>query len=143
VDFFVWKDSFCIGIEELDRQHRSFLYYLNDCYWQASKDSRARVDATLLKRLRGYAAQHFRFEEGMMRQYGYSEMVAQERQHQYFVSQLDELEKAQAAGGKTTAQSVLTFLRDWFLEHVLTEDRKFAAVVAAARKGTGSQPPKP
>ncbi len=140
MEFFTWKDSFCIGIEELDRQHRSFLECLNDCHTQVSNDERAGIDPELLARLKAYAVQHFQAEEELMRFFGYTEMGSQKRQHEYFVSQIAALEAAHAKGVAGEARSVLTFLRDWFLEHVLTLDKKFAADVAAAKKDKGDRP---
>ena len=134
MDFFIWKDSFSIGIKDLDQQHRSLLECLNDCHRQVSNDKRAGIDAALLARLTAYAAEHFRLEEEMMRLAGYTGIETQEKQHRYFVSQIAELETALAQGTPTSAQSVLTFLRDWFLEHVLSLDKKFAAFALAAGK---------
>ena len=140
MDFFIWKDSFCIGIKDLDRQHRSFLECLNDCHTQVSNDKRAGIDAALLARLTAYASEHFHLEEEMMRRFGYTGIETQEKQHRYFVSQIAELETALAQGTATNAQSVLTFLRDWFLEHVLSQDKKFAGFVLAAGKDKDNKP---
>ncbi len=138
--FFTWKNSFCIGIKELDEQHRSLLECLNDCHTQVSKDKGARLDPELLARLKGFAATHFPAEQEMMRLFGYEGLGAQEQHHRYFTSQVEELETALAQGNETSAQSVLTFLRDWILEHVLSEDKKFAACVLAMKKDKGEAP---
>jgi hemerythrin len=140
VEFFKWKDSFCVGIEELDQQHRSFLECLNECHAQVSTGKRAGIDADLLKRLKTYAAEHFVVEEEMMRLFGYTGIGVQGQQHLYFTAQIAELETALARGSEPSARSVLTFLRDWFLEHVLSEDKKFAALVLVAKKDKGDTP---
>ncbi len=134
MEFFKWKDSFSVGINELDRQHQSFLEGLNDCFSKASDNKQARVDASLIERLKAYATEHFRFEEALMRKLEYKDLQHQKGQHEFFVSQIAELEKAHSAGSGTSIQSVLSFLRDWFLEHILSEDKKFAAYVASAKK---------
>jgi hemerythrin len=48
--------------------------------------------------------------------------------------------KLAALGVAGEARSVLIFLRDWFLEHVLTLDKKFAADVVAMKKDKGDRP---
>jgi len=47
--------------------------------------------------------------------------------HRYFESRIAQLENsAGAPGSTTTAKTVLAMLRDWFLNHILEEDRKIA-----------------
>jgi hemerythrin len=127
--FYTWKDSFNIGIEEIDKQHRSFLDCLNDCHVQVSGGKGAGMDSDLFDRLRDYAAKHFRFEESLMQSNGYPEIDQQKKQHEYFESQLAELETIQHGESGRTAESVLAFVRDWFLKHILEQDRKFVPYV--------------
>jgi len=55
IDFFKWKDSFKIGIEEIDQQHRVFLGHLNEYYLQIKGDKRAGMAPEMIKKLTAYA----------------------------------------------------------------------------------------
>ena len=125
MNFFTWKDSFAIGIEEIDQQHKGFLEYLNECYQQTSRDSSAGIDPLLLGKLKEYAATHFRFEESLMEAGGYPTLGPHAKQHKYFESQVAELDARQAGGKARTTESLFVFLRDWFLCHILEDDKKF------------------
>jgi hemerythrin len=105
-----------------------------------SNDKGARLDPELLARLKEYATVHFPVEQEMMRLFGYTGLEAQVQHHRYFMSQIVELETVLARGSDASTQSVLTFLRDWFLEHILSEDKKFAAYVVAMKKDKGDAP---
>jgi hemerythrin len=129
VQFFKWKESFNVGIEEIDRQHRSFLELLNDCYVKASGLGRARIDPGMITKLREYATNHFRFEEEFMRFRSYPDMLTQEQQHRMFESMILEFEAEHAAGKDESIESVFEFLRDWFLNHILEEDKKIASFI--------------
>ena len=129
MDFFKWKDSFSIGIEEIDQQHMSFLEYLNECHLKVSGTKGAEIGQSLIDALKVYAAEHFRFEEALMQAKGYPKLETQERQHKYFESQIAELETAKDEGSERTVESLLAFLRDWFLNHILEEDKDFASYV--------------
>ena len=130
MDFFKWNDSFSIGIEEIDQQHMSFLEYLNECHLKVSGSKRAEIGHSLIDSLKVYAATHFRSEEALMQAKGYPKLEHQARQHKYFESQITELETAANAGGsERTVESPLAFLRDWFLNHILEEDKDFASYV--------------
>jgi hemerythrin len=129
MELFKWKESFNIGIEEVDRQHRSFLELLNDCYVKASGLGRTRIDPAMVASLREYATMHFRFEEELMRFRSYPDMLHQEQQHRMFESMILEFEAEHAAGKGESIESVFTFLRDWFLNHILVEDKKIASLI--------------
>ena len=127
--FFKWKDSFNIGIDEIDKQHKLLLKYLNDCYLQASDDKRSKIDIDLIDKLKAYVATHFRFEESLMLDKGYPKLDHHEKQHKYFESQISEFDNSYAEGTERTAESVLAFLRDWFLKHILEQDKEYLSYV--------------
>ena len=129
MNFFTWKDSFAIGVEELDRQHKVFLENLNECYQQASRNSSAGIDRHLHEELKNYAATHFRFEEALLQSKGYPNLESHVRQHKYFESQVAELDAKQAGGKVRTTESLFVFLRDWFLCHILEDDKKFVPLI--------------
>ena len=127
--FFTWKDSFNIGLKEVDQQHRSLLTCLNRCHEQVSGDRRAELAPELLDELVRYADTHFQYEESLMRAASYPRMEQHLQQHRYFESQITEYVSEREGGTGKTAGSLLLFLRDWFLEHILEEDRGFVAHV--------------
>lgn len=127
--FYSWKEVFNIGVEEIDRQHRAFLDCLNDCHRHASGESGAGFDIGAFAKIRVYAATHFRFEEEAMVKWGYPGLERQRQQHRYFEAQIRELESAHAGGGDRNAASLLVFLRDWLLNHILEEDKQFVPYV--------------
>lgn len=129
MEFFRWKESFNVGLEEIDLQHRGFLELLNDCYLKVSCSDRSAVDPEMTARLREYATRHFRFEEELMRFRSYPDMLHQQQQHILFESMILELEAGQASGKSRSIESVFAFLRDWFLKHILEEDKKIATFV--------------
>jgi hemerythrin-like metal-binding protein len=135
MNFFTWKDSFAIGNEEIDKQHKGFLEYLNECYLQTSRNSSAGIDRQLSEKLREYASTHFRFEEALFQANGYPDLEHHVKKHRYFESQVAELD-AKKAGEKTrTTESLFVFLRDWFLCHILEDDKKFISFI---RQGKSS-----
>jgi len=129
MDILKWKDSFNIGIEEIDQQHMLFLEYLNECHLMVYGSEREEIGLSLIDKLKAYASTHFRFEETMMQAYGYPKLERQERQHKYFELQITELETAHVGGSERTVESILAFLRDWLLNHILEEDKDFAPYV--------------
>ena len=126
MDFFIWKENFNIGIDEIDQQHKSFLNILNDCYLQLSGNKKSVITGDLIDKLKSYAAMHFRYEEKMMELCQYIEIEQQKKQHKYFESQIAELEASGSEKREKPLDTILLFLRDWFLKHILEDDTKFA-----------------
>ena len=133
MDHFMWKDDFNIGVDVIDDQHKLFLDYVNECYNAACRDSQRQVTDATIYDLKVYAADHFLFEEGLMKEKGYPDLENHIKQHMYFKSQVAELEKANAERSKRTVESLLQFLREWFLEHILDHDKKLAAFLKQHR----------
>jgi hemerythrin len=129
MDLFKWKNSFNVGIEEIDLQHRSFLELLNNCYLKVSCSDRSRIDPEIIAKLREYATRHFRYEEEFMRFRSYPDMQRQQQQHILFEHMILELEAEHASGKDGSIERVFAFLRDWFLKHILEEDKKIATFI--------------
>lgn len=132
MEFFKWKESFNIGMEELDLQHRTFLEYLNECYTLAYRNHGG-VDSDMIAKLRQYATMHFHREEELLRFVSYEDMERQEEQHRYFEKQILALEAELTAAKPRNVESVFVFLREWFLKHILVEDKRFVPLVKQGR----------
>jgi hemerythrin len=126
MDHFVWKDSFAVGIQEIDDQHKLFLEYVNECYNAVHLDRTRQVTNATIHDLTVYAETHFQFEQAIMQEIGYSDLAGQEEEHGYFVNRLAELEQALAEGRKSTVESLLVFLKEWFLTHIIDHDKRLA-----------------
>ena len=137
MNFFTWKDSFAIGNEEIDKQHKGYLEYLNECYLQTSRNSSAGIDHQLREKLREYAVTHFRFEEALFKANGYPDLESHVKKHKYFESQVAELDVGKAGEKTRTTESLFVFLRDWFLSHILEDDKKYMSFVMQDKKTTG------
>ena len=127
MSFFKWKDSFCIGVEEIDRQHRTFSEYLNACYQSLNAERKSEKLPVLITKLNDYALNHFSFEEDLMKAYGYPQLDHHAAQHAFFVSQLSKLQDAKSGNADKALDEIFAFMRDWFLNHILEEDKKLAA----------------
>jgi hemerythrin-like metal-binding protein len=133
--FFQWKDGFNIGNAEIDRQHRSFLEMLNEYYDSGSGGTKDNIGDQLIVKIREYAAMHFRFEEQLMQAAGYRETEHQQKMHRYFESLVSTLEADHREGKTDDLKRVLSLLKDWFLRHILEEDRKFVPHIKPPREG--------
>jgi hemerythrin-like metal-binding protein len=112
-------------VEHLDEQHRVIFDSMNRMYDSlGSKNASQTIDQTLLE-LRDFAQTHFNDEENLFVSLDYPDLDRHKAMHRYFVSQLGEFHHSQSESGIALNSSLLQFLRDWFLNHILQEDRKY------------------
>lgn len=126
---FVWKDGFNTGIEEIDRQHRLFLDYLNQCNEYALSHNKEQIIPELLLKMKDYALMHFEFEETLMKSVNFAGIAQHEAQHEYFDAQVAELEEAIKNGVNEKAVSLAAFMRDWLVSHILEEDKLYTPLL--------------
>jgi hemerythrin len=140
--FFKWKESFNVGVEEVDRQHKSFVELLNACYEKVFESHQSKADPGVVARLREYALEHFHFEEELLRFRSYPDMELQQQQHRIFKAKVLELEDAFAEGKEERMENLFAFMKDWFMRHILEEDMKIAGILKRESQETKERTPR-
>ncbi len=118
---YVWKESFSLGIPELDAEHRAFFDLIN-AVGEAADRGDGEVQSALSS-LRTYADIHFAHEELFLKVAACPELPRQQAEHAEYVRQLIELER----GGECCSQAGLDFARSWLIGHILDSDKRCAA----------------
>ena len=126
-----WDESLSVGIDAIDEHHRYLLDLINDLYEVVSHKRGTREVARLIKATDAYAKVHFRAEEKMMQHYGYEGILVQERQHHAFEEKIREFYEELHDNPLVAQFDVLTYLRDWLIQHILVEDTKLRSLVNA------------
>jgi hemerythrin len=127
---FVWNEKFSVGMENMDDQHKRFLNLLNNLGDEIQGENGVEMVQTAIDRLFTYAVFHFLAEEKILFTCGYPEIEQQRREHSYFVKQVKEMEANHQGGNLVHLGSVVSFLRDWFINHIMIEDKKYAAFIS-------------
>jgi hemerythrin len=126
MEHFAWKDQFSVQIPEMDEQHREFFRLLNQIQQYNSQNERdSSFLDNLFRELFAYVLGHFEEEEKLLEMTGYEGLALQKKQHQYFRDQLELFRKQNMEGSRVVSQSVLNFMRDWFLNHILETDKNY------------------
>lgn len=126
-----WSDAYCIGIPEIDRQHRGFFKAAHRLHDQILNCSGEQGVEEAIAFLRDYAERHFETEEALMRQHAFPGLAAHERLHVAFFERLDQLVYDLEVCGPSQhlADRVLEIVQDWLIDHILDEDQQYAAYV--------------
>ena len=125
-----WDDSLAVGVEEIDAQHKSIIALINELATHTGRADEA--DATqALRFLRTYLHDHFELETELMLDMGYPELEAHRQQHELFVNHVIffEIEKEFGVVSEQMLADILAFLQEWFLSHILREDKALGQFV--------------
>ena len=123
---YAWKDAFRTGVDHIDGQHKQFFYLLNEMAIAIDQRREKEILDLLLADLDRYARIHFSTEEKLMEGIGYPDLPRHRQEHEYFVGQLATLHQRHDRGDERVGSSALEFMRDWFMNHILAEDLKWA-----------------
>ncbi|WP_432735316.1 bacteriohemerythrin [Maridesulfovibrio sp. FT414] len=133
-DLVTWSDSaYSVGIKAIDLQHKKLVGMINGLH-KAMRD-RASDSAMrkLVEELKNYTVEHFRTEEQLFDRYGYKHTAEHKILHEKFVKQVQDFDTALRSGKAKVTMEVMRFLKDWLINHIQGEDRKYTTFLN--RKG--------
>lgn len=119
-----WKDSYRIGLKEIDSQHLQLVGMINSLIDEQKKLTEPATIAELLTKMTDYAAEHFRTEEFLMAEYGYEQHDNHVKIHEAFIAKTHEFMNAEI-GPNYLSKALLEYLKSWLINHILNEDMKY------------------
>lgn len=123
--FVMWTSKLDLGISSIDRQHRQLVNYINDLYTAMKNNRTNRELESIVKKLRDYTASHFADEEKIFNASSYPAKNEHKKIHEKFVAKIDEVEQSLKNGTATVSMDLLTFLKDWLLNHIAGTDTTY------------------
>lgn len=124
--FIIWNAEYMTGINELDSHHQMMVSIINRIH-RLRRDPTAEEDINdLLQETIDYSAFHFRAEETYMHQVRYPYLQGHYLSHQDYKDKLIGLIKNHERNGSHFSAALLQFLKEWWLDHILTSDMHFA-----------------
>ena len=123
-----WKDFYSVGDPSLDAQHQQLIGVINELYDAMEKKSMQQAVKPILDRLVKYTFEHFKREEEMMAAVEYPELIEHKALHDKIrQNTLDLKDNADFV----TGQNLLAFLKQWWMGHIQSEDKKYAPFLQA------------
>jgi hemerythrin len=134
-DAVTWEDSYSVGIELIDNQHKELINMTNQLFLGCSREGKI-AEIYFLRTIQGavkYVKVHFTTEEIIMERIKYPEFAIHKKEHEDFVTevlhQVKEFEKAHDFSPLGFAR----YLQEWVLNHIAKSDKKYGAFIDALR----------
>jgi hemerythrin-like metal-binding protein len=126
-----WTERFSVGIKEIDLQHRGLLDIKNQLIDSIEKENEWKTTSAILDSLINYAYNHFATEERYMKETEYPELSWHVGLHLEFIKKVFSLSQEVSLKGLEIQREMLTYLTEWYTNHVLGVDRKYMASLSA------------
>lgn len=128
-----WSDDLSVNVDLFDKHHKKFIDLMNELHDAMSCGKAEEVVGKTVKEMVDYAKYHFGEEERMMRERHYRGYSQHKVEHDKFVKQIQEFSDRLEAGKASISMGVLSYLRDWWVSHILSTDRLYSIVFADER----------
>ncbi|MET0071982.1 MAG: bacteriohemerythrin [Candidatus Thiodiazotropha sp.] len=120
-----WSEKYELGIEEIDLQHHYFLDLIARLANELQSSNDHYYHKSLFIELGLYTHFHFISEENLMYRASFPGLKEHKKFHNQLIDGLNR-NKLLFEDGHIQAIHVVEFLEQWFLNHTVGEDRKFA-----------------
>ncbi len=125
-----WRDEYSVGIPEIDAQHKH-LFSLAAAVADSVRSKSGQTDLkAVVDELVCYANEHFAFEEIILEKIGYADLMYHQKMHEFMRTRIGLL-TAQLNEGLLTEDELVEFMETWLTEHIIMEDMRYIAAVAA------------
>lgn len=128
-----WSDKLSVSMPDIDRQHQKLvdmMNRLNDAMLQGKGND---VLGAILKEMIAYAHTHFAYEERLMQQASFPGLADHRTIHQLFLAKAQDLKTDFESGKIGMSAKTMNFLSQWLTDHIMGEDKKYAAVLAPTK----------
>ena len=126
MSFFVWREEFETGINEVDRQHRRLVELIDELYTAMSQGRGKDVLGKVLSELIKYTKTHFAYEEYLMNIHQYPELMAHKMEHKRLTDRVIDFERNFEQGNTGITVNLMDFLKGWLSNHILKTDQRYA-----------------
>ncbi len=119
--------EYSVDVREIDEQHKKFILILNDLSdtIDIGEEASASMIGDVLAQLKAYADYHFATEEKYFDAFKFSGTAEHKKVHEDFKIKVAEFYKDYAGNEAAVSKKVLTFMRQWLKEHILTMDKEY------------------
>ena len=127
---FKWDDSFLIGIEELDHEHRVLIDDINRLHDELARHGEKSEIEKCLGDICARMQAHFALEEHVMKEHKYRYYDEHKREHDELLDSYTEyMAQYLNDSGVSPGNPIEDNLKQWVIRHIVTSDKKMSLMV--------------
>jgi len=127
---FEWNDSFLIGIDELDHEHKVLIADINKLHEEVVGNEEISELTKWVGEIHLRMQAHFALEERVMKKHDYEFLDEHKREHEEFLASYTECMMQFLNGTDISSKNPIEeCLKEWVVDHITTSDKKMAQMV--------------
>ena len=127
IEQFPWKESYRVGIAEIDSKHKLLAQTVSDLYFAVSAKERRNDIARSLSRLVAVTRELFAAEEFLLRKAGYPHYLAHRMEHDAIAAAISRLQQDLESGASVPDIETIHRISGWLTSHFLETDQRYAS----------------
>ena len=130
-----WEDSYELGIELIDSQHKELVKLINQLYKACLSGNEAitTMFKEAMSRMVDYVRFHFTAEQELMTRINYPNFHEHKKQHENLIMNILTAAKDYNEGKKFVPNHFVRLLKDWVLSHIAVFDKSYTAFIHAQK----------
>ncbi|MBC7906426.1 MAG: bacteriohemerythrin [Rhodospirillaceae bacterium] len=120
-----WHEEYRVDVLRLDTHHRRLFEQANAILDAVDCGRDLPEVLSLVDAIAEYARYHFGEEEALMERHGYPEAETHRARHARLMDMLGETRDQIQERGFADSATMLTFLKEWLVNHICTDDRRY------------------
>lgn len=124
---FAWNESYSVRVQQLDAQHQRLFEIINTLADAMRSGKGDDVIREVVGKLAVYTRTHFLQEEVLMRQTVFPGLAVHQQQHAALMASVEKYKSALDEDRHPDSVEVLSFLRQWLIEHIQKSDKAYSA----------------
>jgi len=121
-----WHEEYRVDVLRLDTQHRRLFEQANAILDAVDAGRELPEVLSLMDAIAAYARNHFAEEEALILRHAYPETESHRTRHARLMDLLAAQRAEMQENGGTDSNQVLSFLKDWLVNHICTDDRRYS-----------------
>jgi hemerythrin-like metal-binding protein len=121
----IWTDDFSVGVNSIDEQHKKIIELINTLINLKNESVESQKIYNVLQEMMLYAQKHLDYEESMLEEHGYPNLMQHASVHVKYIKRVSELSFAIMAQDNQAPEKLLLFLQDWWVHHILYDDMQY------------------
>ena len=131
MSLFEWKDSYSVSVDKYDNQHKKLIGLINELHAAMSSGKAKDALSKILDELITYTKTHFADEEAEFKKHSYPGYLVQKNEHEKLTNEVVKFYEEFKNGKTNLSIEMISFLKDWLLNHILITDKKYSTFFAA------------
>ena len=123
-----WNQSYNVDVKEIDDQHQKLIGIMNKLCESIDGGVDDFVINEITQDMADYALTHFETEEKYFHEFDYKKTDEHIAQHREFSQKVLSLQKDLRDGKENVSTDAITFLGQWFADHVLKYDKEYVSL---------------